>query len=79
MNPGKIIRRFETRSLPHSLAATLRGFTFCVAGATSSIRRFARIRGRARSPLRADEWTATECRPYQDQSVEIEAMGIWES
>jgi len=32
--------------------------------------------GRARSPLRADEWTATECRRYQSQSVEIEAMGI---
>jgi hypothetical protein len=32
--------------------------------------------GRARSPLRADEWTATECRPYQDRSMEIETMGI---
>jgi len=50
---GKIVRRFETHSLPRSLAATLR--TFYVAGPASSIRRFAQIEGRARSPLRAGD------------------------
>jgi len=41
-----VIRRFETHSLPSSLAATLRGFTFYLADPVSSIHRLAQISSR---------------------------------
>ncbi len=43
LSPSKAGREFETRSLPRSLAATRRGFTFYVADPLSSIHELTQI------------------------------------
>ncbi|PYJ00779.1 MAG: hypothetical protein DMF00_06845 [Verrucomicrobia bacterium] len=75
---GKIVRRFKTHSLPRSLAATLRCFTFYVVGPASSIRGFVQIEGRARSPLRAGDGRQRSAVPTMPNWVKSGTSAIFE-